>query len=316
MKLELKFGLGIRMLITTPDSITLDEAIHRFTGGNTLLTSNYETGLDQKISQDQTPDMRSGAVLHIWTPINANQIIDKSDNFNNEDIERILIAQKFNLSNITESKNILIKAVENRIRDALLPIPQIAIFSWANQRDSQLKIDLNLFSSKLSKTANLQILSAENYFDVKNKDGYSGYCFRMMGGPVYIEDQFVELGLSGAAFIIITANLQIGLEAGRQALKIIESFPGISHIFDVCGSGLLPKNFKPSKPELDEHEIISESNNNGKIGLEIIMNSFDYSGLVRCIKKIVKKLEEYNNEINIVPAYYNRQWGDVFIELN
>ena len=160
MKMELKFGLGIRMLITTPDSITLDEAIHRFNGGNTLLTSNYETGLDQKISQDQTPDMRSGAVLHIWTPINANQIIDESDNFNNEDIEQILIAQKFNLSNITESKNILIKAVENRIRDAWLH-SQLRYF-MANQRIHNLRListyfHLNYPKLRICKFYRLQI---------------------------------------------------------------------------------------------------------------------------------------------------------------
>jgi formylmethanofuran:tetrahydromethanopterin formyltransferase len=335
--MECLFGIGVRLLVTFPDKMLREEAVYRFTGGTSLLTGQYELGIDQRLNRDQTPDNRYGAILHIWVPWAEANTPFKGKPYTTppEYLEMILNKTDFkSLGSEThwkEKKMILFSSLKKRLRDALLPIPSVSIYSAAKRKSEETLLDLGPFSRDLS----LAPIEEENQFDDTDKNNNmekndkaekrkksnigKSYNVLLLGGLIKIEDQFIELGICGAAFFLSADTLEIGLQAGRDAIGIIESIPEVCHIFDVCGSGVVPNiitrkqqdKYKTSIPEQADSLTLKRESPT----LEIIMNSFSYQRLAECIKKIQDSIKRYQSNIYLRPAWYDWQWGNIAINV-
>ncbi len=339
--MECLFGIGVRLLVTCPDQLLREEVIHRFTGGTTLLTGQYELGLDQRKNPDETPDNRYGAILHIWVPWAEAKtpFQGRTTPTPREYIENILEFCDFKAlgaeETCNEKKMILISALKKRLRDALLPIPSVSIYTAAKRKSEESKIDLGPFCKSLS-LAPIFEGDQESSRNIKNKSVGTSYNILLLGGLIKIEDQFIEIGVCGATFFISGPTLEQGLKAGRQALQIIETLPEVCHIFDVCGSGVIPnkKNKKQQTDLIAQHpelamnpsELVVKSFSLktiepislsiGAPTLEIIMNSFSLKRLVECIKTIQISINKSQSEISLRPAWYDWQWGNIALGID
>ncbi len=339
--MECLFGIGVRLLVTFPDKMLREEAVYRFTGGTSLLTGQYELGIDQRLNPDQTPDKRYGAILHIWVPWAEANTPFKGKPYTTppEYIEMILNKSDFKFlgfeTHWKEKKKILFSSLKKRLRDALLPIPSVSIYSAAKRKSEETLLDLGPFSRDLS----LAPIEEDNQFQEfemitdkninmeqndkteKRKKINIGksYNVLLLGGLIKIEDQFIELGICGAAFFLSADTLERGLQAGRETIGIIESIPEVCHIFDVCGSGVFP-NIKIRKRQEKNKTSIPEQTDSSTLAmeiptLEIIMNSFSYQRLAECIKKIQDSIKRSQSKIYLRPAWYDWQWGNIAINI-
>lgn len=93
--MELMMGLGVRLLVLCPDQESREEAIHRFTGGTTLLTGKYELGIDQRFgpdlnNTDENTDENLQLLKISWSGFDRTQraIMLESDSFRTQYLMR------------------------------------------------------------------------------------------------------------------------------------------------------------------------------------------------------------------------------------
>ncbi|REJ69265.1 MAG: formylmethanofuran--tetrahydromethanopterin N-formyltransferase [Planctomycetota bacterium] len=187
------FGMRyVRPIVTAHDEYWLDAALAEFTGySSSVIACDAETGLERRLSPEETPDGRVGAAL---------------------------LAFAF-------STDGLAKAVPNRVGQCVMTCPTTAVFDGADLAADNL-VEKNGRPRRIPLGKQIRYFG-DGFQKSKQIAGRRYWRIPVMDGEFLIEESLaVANGIAGGNIILQASSVEAALAAARRATEAIATVPG------------------------------------------------------------------------------------------
>ena len=194
-------GIFCRVTVTADDEETLRKAAEDATATPSIVIGRVEGGIERWLSQEETPDKRSGAILQFWGRIsNKESLSDSLKKFETE--------------------------LSYRIRQDILVKPFTAIFDALHKFDG--KLDM------MERVGHC----GDGFEWVEKRYGREMIVVPTMVPDFLIERHIgYAQGIMGANFWIMCKTKEAVKKAGEKALEAISKVEGVVVPFEVCSAG-------------------------------------------------------------------------------
>lgn len=203
-------GLFCRVIITAEDEEVLNSAAQDATATPSIVVGRVEGGIEGRVSEEQTPDGRIGAVLQFWGGIDPKKPLDRS-------IERFETELSY------------------RIRQDILVKPFTALFDALSKPLGRLDM--------MEKVGHC----GDGFEWEERRYGRNVIVVPIMVPDFIIERHIgYARGVMGANFWYSCQTKRAVLEGGRKALHAIDEVEGAVAPFGICAAGSKPETRFPS----------------------------------------------------------------------
>lgn len=188
------FGMRYaRLIITAHDDYWLDAALKEFTGySSSVISCDAETGVERRLSTDETPDGRVGAVV---------------------------LAFAF-------STDGLAKAVPNRVGQCVMTCPTTAVFDGADYEAENL-VEKDGKPTKIALGKSIRYFG-DGFQKSKQIAGKRFWRIPVMDGEFLVQESLgVAKGIAGGNIILQAASLESALAAARRGTEAIDALDGV-----------------------------------------------------------------------------------------
>jgi formylmethanofuran--tetrahydromethanopterin N-formyltransferase len=202
-------GIFCRVIVTAADEETLRKASEDSTATPSVVIGRTEGGVENYLSQKETPDKREGALLQFWGEINPKKTFEQS-------------LKKFE----TE--------LSYRIRQDILIKPFTAVYDALPCAEG--KIDMMETVGHCG----------DGYERVEKRYRREVIVVPLMV-PDFIIERYLGYarGVMGGNFWVMCKTNQALKQAGQRALAAIHDVQGVVTPFDVCSAGSKPETHFP-----------------------------------------------------------------------
>lgn len=282
-------GIFCRIIVTADDEATLRHAAEDSTATPSVVIGRVEGGIENWLSEDETPDKRIGAILQFWGELNPRKPFPE-------------FLKKFE----TE--------LSYRIRQDILVKPFTAVFDALS--DAEGKLDM------MERVGHC----GDGYEWVEKRYGREVIVVPLMV-PDFIIERYLGYarGIMGANFWIMCKTKEAVKVAGEKALEAIHKVKGAVTPFDVCSAGSKPETQFPIigpttnhpfcsslKPKLGSASLLP----NGVFYVpEIVINGVSMDAIKEAMKEGIEAVLNVDGVVRVSAGNYGGKLGEFKIHL-
>nr|MDO8133222.1 formylmethanofuran--tetrahydromethanopterin N-formyltransferase [Candidatus Njordarchaeum guaymaensis] len=282
-------GVFVRILITAEDEETLRAAAEDSTSTPSVVIGRVEGGIEQFMSEKETPDGRKGAIVQFWAGLDPSK--PPTDSIKRFEIE-----------------------LSYRIRQDILVKPFTAIFNSLEDPAGQI--------DTMERVGHC----GDGYEWEEDYKGRTMIDVPIMVPDFRIERHLgYGLGVMGGNFWYMCSTAKAVLEAGRKALKAIHEIEGAVTPFDICSAGSKPETkfpwIGPTTNEVYCPSLKSMLGNRSKVpdGVgyipEIVINAVSLPTVARAMRVGIESIFDMPEVLGISAGNYGGKLGRYRIDL-
>ncbi len=282
-------GIFCRVVITADDERTLRAAAEDSTATPSVVIGRVEGGVENWLSENETPDHRKGAVLQFWGEINRKKSFAGS-------------LKKFEAE------------LSYHIRQDILVKPFTAVFDALP--DAEGKMDMMEHVGHCG----------DGYEWVEKRHGREVIVVPLMV-PDFVIERYLgySRGVMGANFWVMCQTKTAVKQAGEKALECIRKVAGVVTPFDVCSAGSKPETNFPSigpttnhpycsslKPKLGSTSLLPK---NVRYVPEIVINGVSLKAIKQAMKVGIQAVLNVDGVVRVSAGNYGGKLGEYKIYL-
>lgn len=282
-------GVFVRILITAEDEETLRAAAEDSTSTPSVVIGRVEGGIEQFMSEKETPDGRKGAIVQFWAGLDPSK--PPTDSIKRFEIE-----------------------LSYRIRQDILVKPFTAIFNSLEDPAGQI--------DTMERVGHC----GDGYEWEEDYKGRKMIDVPIMVPDFRIERHLgYGLGVMGGNFWYMCSTAKAVLEAGRKALKAIHEIEGAVTPFDICSAGSKPETkfpwIGPTTNEVYCPSLKSMLGNRSKVpdGVgyipEIVINAVSLPTVAKAMRVGIESIFDMPEVLGISAGNYGGKLGRYRIDL-
>ena len=277
-------GIYCRVIVTADDEETLHKAAEDSTATPSVVIGRTEGGVEKYLSQKETPDKRSGAILQFWGEINPKKTFEQS-------------LRKFE----TE--------LSYRIRQDILVKPFTAVYDALPKAEG--KMDMMETVGHCG----------DGYEWVEKRGGREVIVVPLMV-PDFVIERYLGYarGVMGGNFWVLCKTKQALKQAGEKALAAIHNVAGVVTPFEVCSAGSKPETHFPKIGPTTNHlycpslkkKIGKESRVPEDVGYiaEIIYNGVSLAAVKEATKVGIEAILGIDGVVKVSAGNYGGKLGE------
>ncbi len=282
-------GVFVRILITAEDEETLRAAAEDSTSTPSVVIGRVEGGIEQFMSEKETPDGRKGAIVQFWAGLDPSK--PPTDSIKRFEIE-----------------------LSYRIRQDILVKPFTAIFNSLEDPAGQI--------DTMERVGHC----GDGYEWEEDYKGRTMIDVPIMVPDFRIERHLgYGLGVMGGNFWYMCSTAKAVLEAGRKTLKAIHEIEGAVTPFDICSAGSKPETkfpwIGPTTNEVYCPSLKSMLGNRSKVpdGVgyipEIVINAVSLPTVAKAMRVGIESIFDMPEVLGISAGNYGGKLGRYRIDL-
>ncbi len=282
-------GIFCRIIVTADDEHTLRSAAEDSTATPSVVIGRVEGGVEEWLSENETPDQRKGAVLQFWGALNLETSLAM-------------------LSNEFETE------LSYRIRQDILVKPFTAIFDALPEAEG--KMDM------------IELVGhcGDGYEWTEKRHGRDVIIVPLMV-PDFIIERYLGYarGVMGANFWVMCKTKEAVKTVGEKALEAIHQVEGVVTPFDVCSAGSKPETHFPSIGPTTNHPYCSSLKPRlGSASLvpdgvhyvpEIVINGVSMKAVKKAMKAGIEAVLNVDGVVRVSAGNYGGKLGEFKIHL-
>ncbi len=281
-------GLCVQLMVTAQDADFLIRAANGFTALPSTVFGDAEGGIVRWLSKNETIDGRVGAVVQLWVTGGSKK---------------------------TQTK--FYEQLGRRMRQGILVVPTTAVFDYY-PKDTDMKFNMMTNVGHCGD-------GYEEFIEKYNRKLISVPI--MMGHDFLIEEQLsYAKGVMGGNLWLFCDSIDSGINAGREAVRIIAEIDNVCTTFDVCSAGSKPETNFPEIGPSTNHPYCPTLKNKLKPGEykipegvksvpEIIFNATDVDAIKEAMFKVIQGIGDMNGVVKISAGNYGGKLGKFKIYL-
>jgi formylmethanofuran--tetrahydromethanopterin N-formyltransferase len=282
-------GIFCRIIVTADDERTLHSAAEDSTATPSVVIGRVEGGVEKWLSENETPDQRTGAMLQFWGALNRE-------------------------TPLAESLNKFEKELSYRIRQDILVRPFTAVFDALPEAEG--KIDM------MARVGHC----GDGYEWMEKRHGRDVIVVPLMV-PDFVIERYLGYarGVMGANFWVMCKTKDAMKQSGEKALDAIHQVDGVVTPFDVCSAGSKPETRFPAigpttnhlycsslKPKLGNASLVPEG---VRYVPEIVINGVSMEAVKQAMKVGIDAVLNVDGVLRVSAGNYGGKLGEFKIHL-
>jgi len=280
---EASDGLYFRVLVTADDGVTLRRAAEDATATPSTVIGRVEAGIEKRLTEEETPDGRKGAILQFWSGLEKEKPLD-------------MLVDKF------------YKEFSYRIRQDILVKPFTSVFDAC--------------PNPLGRVDAMERIGhcGDGYEWIEKRYDREMIIVPIMVPDFQIERYLgYGRGVTGGNFWYMCKTKRAVIEAGKRALEAIDRVEGVVTPFDICSAGsktetkfpkIGPTTNHPYCPKLKER-LGEESKVPEGVNYipEIVINGITLDGVQEAMKVGIEAASNVEGVVRISAGNYGGKLG-------